>query len=189
MNCRIAEEPVTHLGAYGEIPIKFEVQSVFEIDGDDPNTATLVEKPLAQPWIKDYDVFEREGPTHWSRRWDISNWGMLAAYANEQLVGGCVLAYNTDSVNKLEDRDDLVALWDLRIHPDYRRKGIGSQLFEAAIQWARERQCRELKIETQNINVPACRFYKRQGCHLCSIDRSAYDECPEETELIWGITL
>ena len=79
MDCRIAEEPVTQLDSYGEIPIKFEVQSVFEIDGDDPNTATLVEKPLVQPWIKDYDMFERDGPMHWSRRWDISNWGMLAA--------------------------------------------------------------------------------------------------------------
>ncbi len=33
MNYRIVEEPVARLGAYGEIPIRFEVRSVFEIVG------------------------------------------------------------------------------------------------------------------------------------------------------------
>ena len=189
MNCRIVEESLNRLQDYGEIPICFEVWSLFEIEGDDLSTAVLVEKPVAQPWVKDYDAIKGEGPTRWSRRWNIANWGLLAAYADDRRVGGCVLAYNTDGVNKLEGRDDVVAMWDLRVHPDCRRKGVGRSLFEAAVEWARARQCRQLKVETQNINVPACRFYEQQGCRLAAINRRAYEDFPEEVELIWSFLL
>lgn len=189
MNYTIVEESINQLQTHGEIPIRFEVQSIFEIEGDDPETATLVEKRLVHPLIKDYDIDAGEGPVRWSKRWNTANWGLLAAYANGKRVGGCVLAFDTCGVHKLEGRDDMVALWDLRIHPDYRGMGIGSLLFEAAIAWTRTRNCKELKIETQNINVPACRFYERQGCRLAEINRYAYENCPDEIELIWRFAL
>lgn len=189
MNCTIVEESIDQLQTHGEIPIWFEVQSIFEIEGDDPETATLIEKRLAHSCIKDYDVAAGEGPIRWSKRWDISNWGLLAAYANDRRVGGCVLAFNTYGVHKLEGRDDMVALWDIRVHPDYRGMGAGSQLFEGAIAWSKERHCHELKVETQNINVPACRFYKKQGCRLTAISRGTYEDSPDEIELIWSLTL
>ena len=180
---------MNRLAEYGTIPIRFEVRSIFEVVGDDPATAVLQEKPEPTPWTKDYDAMKGEGPTRWAKNRDISNWGLLAAYLDDQRVGGAVLAFNTDGINKLEGRDDLTALWDLRIHPDYRRQGIGRKLFAAAVAWARQRNCRELKIETQNINVPGCRFYQQQGCHLSSIDRASYNDLPDEVELIWCLTL
>jgi len=187
--CHILEEPLERLTDYGTIPIRFEVRSTFEIIGDNPGTAELRETAVPTPWIKDYDAIKGEGPSRWARLWDISNWGLLAAYHGDQRIGGCVIAHNTDGVNKLEGRDDLAALWDLRVHPDYRGQGIGRQLFAAAVEWARQRHCSELKIETQNINVPACRFYQQQGCHLCSIDRASYADFPDEVELIWCVVL
>jgi GNAT superfamily N-acetyltransferase len=63
--------------------------------------------------------------------------------------------------------------------------GVGSLLFGAVEDWARRRGCAQLKIETQNINVPACHFYARMACTLGSIDRHAYPELPEETQLVW----
>jgi ribosomal protein S18 acetylase RimI-like enzyme len=189
MDCRVTEESLDRLPEFSRIPIRFEVRSVFDVEGDDPSSALLVERPLAKPWVKDYDSYKEERPTRWRERWDISNWGLLAARLGEQWVGGCALAYRTDGVDKLEGRDDLVALWDIRVHPDFRRKGIGRELFRAAIQWARDRQCRELKIETQNINVPACRFYRKQGSRLCSINRTAYDDFPDEIELMWSLDI
>ena len=185
----IVEESLDRLPEYGDIPIRFEVRSLFEIEGDDPVSAVLVEQTVEHPWIKDYDAIEGEEPKHWPGRWDVSNWGLLTAYVNSRRVAGCVLAHNTDGVNKLEGRDDVAVMWDLRVHPDFRRKGIGKELFDAAVFWAKGRQCRELKVETQNINVPACRFYERQGCRLSSIKRFAYKEFPEEIELIWRLSL
>ena len=42
-----------------------------------------------------------------------------------------------------------------------------------------------LKVETQNINVPACRFYEAQGCILRAIDRCAYPQLPNEVRMLW----
>ena len=85
----------------------------------------------------------------------------------------------------LDERDDLACLWDLRVADEYRGKGVGQRLFARALDWARERNCAVFKVETQNINVPACRFYTRQGCELGAINRFAYPESMNETQLIW----
>ena len=185
----VVEEPLTRLAEHAEIPIRFVVSSVFDVEGDDPDSAKLEERPAEPVWIKDYDAIKGEGPTRWTKRWDISNWGLLAAYGDGQRIGGCVLAYSTDGVNKLERRDDVVAVWDIRVHPDWRGRGVGRQLFGATVAWARERKCCELRVETQNINVEACRFYKRQGCRLSCIDRNAYEGFPDEVELVWNMEL
>jgi len=42
-----------------------------------------------------------------------------------------------------------------------------------------------LKIETQNVNVPACRFYQKTGCALGTSDRFAYPGQPGEVQLLW----
>ena len=75
--------------------------------------------------------------------------------------------------------------WDIRVVPTYRRRGVGAALFEAAEAWALEKDCRWLKVETQNINMAACRFYERCGCVLRSVRGGAYPECPDEVELLW----
>ena len=106
-------------------------------------------------------------------------------------VGGAAVAWRSPKVHMLEGRDDLAVLWDFRVHPDYRRKGIGTALFRRAAQWARSKGCKQLKIETQNVNVPACRFYAAQRCHLGRIDRYGYAEpdIAHETMLIWYLDL
>lgn len=82
-------------------------------------------------------------------------------------------------------RDDVAVLWDIRVLPRERGGGVGSALFRAAGGWARTRGCRRLTIETQNINVPACRFYQKMGCTLGAIDRFAYPGQPAEVQLLW----
>lgn len=53
----------------------------------------------------------------------------------------------------------MAALSDIRAQPDWRGRGIGSRLFKKAVTYARSFGCQQLKIEAQNINVRACRFY------------------------------
>jgi hypothetical protein len=45
--------------------------------------------------------------------------------------------------------------------------------------------CRELKVETQNVNVAACRFYAALGCELRFAREEAYPECPGEAQFLW----
>ena len=91
----------------------------------------------------------------------------------------------------LAGRDDIAVLWDIRVHPDHRRSGIGTALFAEVVKWSRQKSCKYLKIETQNINVPACRFYAKQGCRLGEINRFAYIEprVAHEVMLVWYLNL
>lgn len=184
----IVEQSVGDLGEYGSISIAFEVRTILELQVMDQGLGGFVlsETEVDAPYVKDYDIYTAEGPTRWAHRWDISNWGVLSALVDGSRVGGCVVAYDTPGVHKLEGRKDIAALWDLRVAPGYRRQGIGSKLFQSAVAWSRERGCRLLKVETQNINVPACRFYAKQGCVLGLVNRHGYDEFPDEVELVWA---
>ncbi|MFC1572495.1 GNAT family N-acetyltransferase [Candidatus Eisenbacteria bacterium] len=183
----IVEQSVADLVDYFSVPISFEVRTILDVRAVDEGWGgfVLTEQQIETPYVKDYDAVQDEPSLEWSQRWDISNWGVLSVFVSSSRVGGCVMAFDTPGIHKLEDRKDVIALWDLRVHPDHRRKGIGAQLFQSAEEWARKRGCRLLRVETQNINVPACRFYRRQGCVLGAIDRYAYAEFPEEVELEW----
>ncbi|UCH42657.1 MAG: GNAT family N-acetyltransferase [Dehalococcoidales bacterium] len=182
------------LPEYSTIPISFEVKSQLRVEllNDGFNGIALHEESVKPPYIKDYDKDNGEGPTRFPKVFDISNWAIFLAWKDNNPVGGATLAFRTPGVNMLNGRDDLAALWDLRIHPDYRRSGIGTKLFTEAVKWSEEKGCHQLKVETQNINVPACRFYVRQGCRLGEINRYAYASEPSiahETMLIWYLDL
>ncbi|MBI1928885.1 GNAT family N-acetyltransferase [Candidatus Poribacteria bacterium] len=191
MAIKILEETVDALKDYGQVSIAFRVDTRFRVEPVDHGLGgfLLVEEKVEPPYVKDYDSDKGEGPTRWRKRWNIEHWGVLSAFDGDWRVGGVVVAYDTEGVFMLEGRKDLAVVWDIRIHPDYRGCGIGSQLFERAVNWARARRCRHLKVETQNINVPACRFYAKQGCELRAIDRYAYPDYPDEVQLIWYMSI
>ena len=186
MSIAVRLETPDALEAYAQIPIAFEVRSLFDVMAPAHGLGgiTLSERVPAAPYVKDYDA-EGNGPTRWPERFDLSGWGIFAGYADRQRVGGAVVAFGSADVEMLENRQDLAVLWDLRILPEARRRGVGTALFRAATAWAAARGCRHLKVETQNVNVPACRFYVRQGCVLGGIHRFAYPALPHETQLLW----
>jgi GNAT superfamily N-acetyltransferase len=111
----------------------------------------------------------------------------LAGYALLPIafLGGATVAFNTPGLTMLEGRRDLSVLWDIRVAPDARGKGIGSALFEGVEAWAQTQCCRELKVETQNVNVHACDFYARHGCQLRAVHHAAYPELPKEIQVLW----
>lgn len=183
----IREESPSYLEEYARIPIAFEVSRILDLSLRSGGIGgfELVERPLTPTLVKDYDAVPGNHPTDWARRFDLSSWGFLSARLEDECVGGVVIAFDTPGLLMLEDRSDLAVVWDLRVSPHARRKGIGAALFAAAERWAKRRSCRRLKVETQNLNVPACRFYASQGCALGAIHRFAYPELPEEVQLLW----
>jgi ribosomal protein S18 acetylase RimI-like enzyme len=187
MEMKIIEEPFTAAAELAHISIAFEVESVFDVSARDGGLGGLVlaERRLDVPYVKDYDAIEGEGPAQWAKVFDVSNWGLIGAHSDGARVGGAVIAFDTEGVNMLEGRRDLAVLWDIRVSTQARGRGVGSALFRAVEAWAAARGVRQLKIETQNINVPACRFYARQGCVLGAINRFAYKDLPNEVQLLW----
>ena len=168
------------LELYKTIPIAFEVNYVYLLDENKTLSANLTK---VDPYIKNYDEFE--DPLSWNNNWDLKNWGIIFAYHSNNLVGGAIIAWNTSEVNMLENRDDLAVLWDIRIRPEHRNKGVGSKLFNHTIKWAQKRKCKELKIETQNNNFGAVNFYLKMGCEIREINENAYSDLPDEIQLIF----
>jgi GNAT superfamily N-acetyltransferase len=187
MTIVLTEEPMTALPEYARVPITFTVDRVLDVTnrGDGPGGFALSERRLEVPYEKDYDAIPGEGPLQWARRFDLSKWAFFTARFASRIVGGATVVFDTPGLTMLEGRRDLAVLWDIRVAPDARRQGVGSALFERVEAWAQLHGCRQLKVETQNINVRACRFYERQGFQLRAICRAAYPELPEEIQLLW----
>jgi GNAT superfamily N-acetyltransferase len=185
MTIDVAEEPMAALAEYALVPIAFRVDHVLDVMARAGGGFSMSARKLEIPYMKDYDAVDGEGPLHWTRRFDVSNWTLFTARVAGSRVGGATVAFDTRGLTMLEGRRDLSVLWDIRVAPNARGKGIGSALFEKVEAWARAHNCRQLKVETQNINVPACGFYARHGCELRGVHHAAYPDLPEEIQLLW----
>jgi ribosomal protein S18 acetylase RimI-like enzyme len=175
------------LAEYARVPIAFEVRETLRLSAPQQGLGglTLTAERADVPWWKDYDADPISNPSKWASMFDLSSWTVLVAWQEQQRMGGAVLAWNSAWLDMLEGRVDLAVLWDLRVAPESRGHGVVAALFRAAERVAIARGVRTLKVETQNINVPACRFYAGQGCTLGAIHRFAYPTFPDEVQLLW----
>lgn len=186
MRIDVIEQPAIDLDEYANVPIAFEVKTVLDVaEGEHPGTFILTERRPDFAFTKDYDAIPGNSPRLWTKHFDVSSWGLLSARVEEEHVGGAVIALKVPGVEMFAGRDDFAVLWDIRVAAKFRGHGIGAALFHAAEEWARIRDCRALVVETQNTNVPACRFYAHQGCELTAVNRDAYPELPDEIQLVW----
>ena len=81
---------------------------------------------------------------------------------------------------------------DIAVDAGHRRAGVGRALMDRAIAWAVERGLPGIRLETQNNNVPACKFYESCGFRLGGFDRDLYrglDEATTEIALCWYLPL
>ena len=187
----VVAAPIDNLDLHAKVPIAVLVERILDVELVDGGLGgmRLAEVPVQHPWAKDYDATGHLGPTRWATSFDVTAWGLIAAHDGKRRVGGTVVAFNTVGVDMFDGRSDLAVLWDIRIRPEARRSGVGTKLFRAAEVWARDLGCRTMRIETQNITVPACRFYQNLGCTLAAVDRFAYPDLPDEVQVIWLKTL
>ena len=184
MRIETAGIPSSLLVEYATIPIAFEVTSALSTQNSTDRSFVLTERHLDSPYVKDYDAIG-DSPLDWAARFDTSQWVLLVARAESRRLGGATVAFGTPGLDMLEGRSDLAVLWDIRVAPASRGQGVGRALFEASEAWALARGCHELKVETQNINVPACRFYAALGCQLRVVRDDAYPQCPGEVQFLW----
>jgi GNAT superfamily N-acetyltransferase len=183
----IAVEGPDALGAYASIPITYRIVEVLDPDSPSDSDGLLpyTSRTLDAPVVKDYDAQPGNHPLDWPARFDVRDWGFLAARNGERRVGGAVIVARSPDMEILEGRDELALLWDIRVAPAARNHGVGTALLAAGESWARARGAKVLKVETQNTNVPACRFYASHGFVLRAVHRGAYPELPHESQLLW----
>jgi len=187
----IIEEQSGRLAEYARVPIGFTVTEILDDHGIDAmlhgREATPV--PIHTPYWKDYDAYPGGRPADWSSRFDLSRWVILVAYRDARPVGGAAIIGHDPRIDLLRDCPACALLWDLRVAPDARCQGVGSALLRAAEAHARGLGARAVRVETQNVNVPACRAYQRNGYRLECVTHAAYAELPAEVQLIWRKSL
>ena len=188
MQIEIAQEGPEQLDEYARVSIDFVVTDVFDASaiealsrGENAQTARL-----SAPYRKDYDACVGERPTDWPAHFDVAGWVFLAAYLHDRRVGGAAVVMRDPNVELLRHRSKTALLWDIRVAPETRHQGIGTRLLDAAQHVAREGGANRLLVETQHINVPACRFYQRHGFTLEAVAPHVYPELPQEVRLLWS---
>jgi GNAT superfamily N-acetyltransferase len=82
---------------------------------------------------------------------------VIVAEADDGTIAGMVLYYLTYSTWK----GRMLYLEDFVVGQQFRRRGIGQQLFDAFLARARELDCRLVKWQVLDWNEPALRFYER----------------------------
>lgn len=176
------------LREYGQIPMILSVREILKVQkrgkGLEGISCTFETVPV-KPYTIDFD--ETESPTRWAEEFDVQNWALFMAYDNDTPVGGAVMAARTPEIHMLDGREDMAVLWDIRVKEKYRGQGIGQTLFDAARNWCKEEGYRLMKIECQNTNAPACRFYEKQGAELEVVNRHGYGT--DEYMFLWYLQL
>jgi len=75
---------------------------------------------------------------------------------------------------QIESWRRVARVWNLLIDEEYRRQGIGTELMKKAKEFAREKDCRAMTVETQTTNWPALNFYLKMGFQICAVDDHFY---------------
>ena len=185
MRVEVEEESQPSLAEYAQIPIAFEVREVVDVVESISHTGRfmLEPRPIGEPYVKNYD--DDGGPVAWASRFDVSHWRFFVARSNGVRVGGAAVVMRAPDIEMLGGREDVALLWDIRVAPSVRGRGVGTALMMAVEAWSSAHDAAWIEVETQNVNVPACRFYARHGFVLRGVNPRAYASLPDEIQLLW----
>lgn len=176
---------------YDKVEMNVPVRSKYIVERIDSGLGGILLKEVeVEPYIKDLSVYERA--IEYEKQFDISNWRFYMAFDGDMPIGAMTIAGTTNGMNMLAGRDDACVLWDIRVADAYKYSGVGQKLLDMGILGAKEDRYRQMIIECQNNNIPACKFYKKQGAVLSKIDMYAYYSEPEvrdEIQFVWYLDI
>jgi len=188
---RYSQVDASYFGLYDQIPMLVRGSSILEVEKIDGGLGGIRFNEVAvEPFVKDLATYERA--TELADHFNISHWAFFMAFDGESPIGGVMVAAETPGMRMLAGRNDLSVLWDIRVDERYQSQGVGQSLFNRAVEWSKAKGYVQMKIECQNNNPRACRFYRKQGAELGMIDEYAYYSEPElrhEVQLIWYLDL
>ena len=183
MSVEIRREDFHSLGTYGEISTAFDVREALltPIAGD----GALEYRVVSPSYRKDYDAIPGNHPRDWPARFAVDRAEFIAAYSHGKRVGAAVTVVEPSEVARLGGESLLALLWDLRVTPEARGRGVGRALLTAVEARGRELDLAGVTVETQDVNVAACRLYAGAGYRIDSVNANAYEELAGETQIIW----
>lgn len=181
----------SYFGLYDKVSMKVDVHSEYKVKRIDNGLGGFIfEEIQVEPYIKDLGIYDHA--VEYENDFDITNWRFYMAFDGDVPVGAMTVAGRTEGLNMLSGRTDACVLWDIRVADAYKRKGIGQELFDMGIRGAKKERYHQMIIECQNNNVPACRFYQKQGAVLSKVDMYAYyldPEVKDEIQFVWYLDI
>lgn len=84
----------------------------------------------------------------------------IVAKINGEIVGLATIIINYDIVEQLKP---FLTIWNFGVKKEYRRKKIGTQMFEYIYQFAKDNNCDFISLITEPDNLVAQSFYEKQG--------------------------
>ena len=159
MEIVIKELDFHNQGDFGLCDMSFTATSKLVLKAEDGKLGYTVEE--IPPYKKNYgprqnnfDEYEHD-----------PNKVIFLAYMNGELAGEVRLSKNWNRFALLDD---------FAVEPKFRRQGVGRALIQRCIAWAYEIGFPGLTLETQDINVPACKLYENCGFELRGFDTYLY---------------
>ncbi len=133
---------------------------------------------LTEPYIKEWESTADDfSYYHKTLKQGLS----FGAYINDQLVGVALVE------RKSWNNSFVISL--IHVSEQYQGQGIGSRLLAQVKETALTNQIRIISLETQNTNVNAIEFYKKNGYEIDSLDISLYDNNYPENEVAFFMKL
>ena len=179
----IADTPALH-----KLDYSFETDRIYTLrvsgllSPNEDTTQTLDRPALAYelwettvdpPLYKSYREYDHTAEEVEARLNSVD--GGYVALADGKIAGVVLL--------NLEAWRSVVRIEDIIVGRQFRRYGIGSLLLNCASDWARNRGCWAIVLETQNVNYPAIQFYLRNGWEVWSVYQHFYPPGSVEHEV------
>jgi GNAT superfamily N-acetyltransferase len=111
-------------------------------------------KDAPDAFASTFDDAASRPPENWERQLE-----QLATFVATS--GGCDLGLVRGAYHDhIKERGYLISMW---VAPEARRRGVGSDLVDAVIEWAKGQELNRLLLDVAETNAAAIAFYTRKG--------------------------
>ncbi|MDY8046617.1 GNAT family N-acetyltransferase [Paenibacillus polymyxa] len=134
---------------------------------------TYIEESFPEPYFKQYEDDDVD-----ISYIDEQGKSIFLYYDENDCVGQIKLCTNWNGYALIED---------IAVAKDWRHKGIGAALLSKATEWAKQNNLVGLMLETQDVNVLACRFYAKNNFVIGGVDTMLYSNfsTAHEKAIFW----
>jgi ribosomal-protein-alanine N-acetyltransferase len=107
--------------------------------------------------------------TPWSKDAFLNEIHKLYSFTKAAVLGDTIIGYIC--INYIMDEGHIL---NLAVHPDFRRRGIATKLFEDVLDELKEIDCRYLYLEVRVSNLEARKFYECLGFKVVGTRKDYY---------------
>ena len=134
---------------------------------------TYTEEIFTEQYYKEYEYEEID-----ISYIDEPDKAVFLYYDDKNCVGQIKLCLNWNGYALIED---------IAVAKDWRKKGIGTVLLQKAIEWAIQNNLTGVMLETQDVNISACRFYAKNNFIIGGVDNMLYStfQTAHEKGIFW----